>query len=439
MAVEERSGPGGRAARSLVAGTKRRYLELMHRSATGGLSVGLVLCVLCGGCQRVGFHVAGRRDTSAPPGDARFVADAVADASRPGTDAADASGPGTDAGDASLPDTSAPDTGGGPTAGLLLWLPMADDPSDGVDDVAGGGATAHCSSCPTLAAGAYQFSGSQYVKVDPEPRFQTTTGFTVAIRARPSSMGLFQVMVCKLYGTAVANSWHLSLRQASGCADRFYYETTDGGGYQVLTSEDAVSIDRWWHVASTWDGSTKRLYLDGVLVKSGSNTTLMDSGPIYIGTDWDSGAPAHLFHGALRDFRLYDRALSDAEVAQLAGAVAPPAPPVPGAVTALILVDAATDTDIGPLTSPASVTVPPGGINIRAEVSGAPGSVRFVLDGSPYRVENTAPYSLEGDTNGDYAAWNPTSGLHTVTATPFCGSGATGTMGGTVSLQLDIN
>jgi hypothetical protein len=352
--------------------------------------------------------------------------------------------------DASPPDASPPDAAdagspaidsGGPTGGLLVSLPMTDNPSDGVDDVAGGGATAHCSSCPTLVAGAYQFSGSQYLKIKPEPRFQTTAGFTVAIWARPTSMGLFQVLASKLYGTAVANSWHVSLRKATGCADRFYFETTDGTGYQVITGADAVSIDRWWHVAVTWDGSTKRLYLDGALVKSGGGTTLMDSGPIYVGSDWDNGAPAHLFHGALRDFRLYDRALSATEIAQLsAGKVSGPPPAVPGAVTGLVLVDAATDADIGPLTSPATITVPAGGVNIRAEVSGAPGSVKFGLDANPsYRVEDTAPYSLEGDAGGDYAAWNPASGPHTVTATPYCGSGATGTVGSVYTVQLNVN
>ena len=68
-------------------------------------------------------------------------------------------------------------------------------------------------------------------------------------------------------------------------------------------------------------------------------------------------------------------------------------------MTALVLVDAASDTDIGPLANPATISVPAGGINIRAEVSGTPGSVRFGLDGNPsYRVESTAPFSLTGDT-----------------------------------------
>ncbi len=46
---------------------------------------------------------------------------------------------------------------------------------------------------------------------------------------------------------------------------------------------------------------------------------------------------------------------------------------------------------------------------------------------------------LEGDTNGNYAAWNPASGKYTITATPFCGSGASGTAGSAYAVQLNVN
>jgi hypothetical protein len=85
----------------------------------------------------------------------------------------------------------------------------------------------------------------------------------VAIWVKPSSMGLFQVPASKLYGSSVANSWHLSLRKGAACADRFYYETTNGSGYQTITSADKVPKDRWWHVAATWDGSSCTLDTSG--------------------------------------------------------------------------------------------------------------------------------------------------------------------------------
>lgn len=255
-------------------------------------------------------------------------------------------------------------------------------------------------------------------------------------------MGVFQVLAAKIYGSSVADSWQLSLRSAQSCSDRFYLETHNGSGYQTLNSAQLVPTDRWWHVVATWDGSTRRLYLDGALVASDSDTTLWDGGAIYLGCDSDSGAPKHFFHGALRDFRLYHRALNPTEVGQLqqaAGIVQAAPTALPGAVTQLVLVDAATDADIGPISKAATITLPAGGINIRAEVSGAPGSVRFGLDGNAsYRVESTAPFAFAGDVNGDYAPWTPSPGQYTIAATPYCETSAAGAQGATVTVQLTI-
>jgi hypothetical protein len=40
-----------------------------------------------------------------------------------------------------------------------------------------------------------------------------------------------------------------------------------------------------------------------------------------------------------------------------------------------------------------------------------------------YRVESGAPFALAGDQAGDYNAWTPGPGAHTVRATPFSGTG----------------
>ncbi|WP_218840202.1 malectin domain-containing carbohydrate-binding protein [Spirosoma fluviale] len=52
----------------------------------------------------------------------------------------------------------------------------------------------------------------------------------------------------------------------------------------------------------------------------------------------------------------------------------------------------------------------------------------FSLDGkSDYRTEIVAPYSLAGDTDGDYNDWTPSVGTHTLTATPYNSQGQVGT------------
>jgi len=94
-------------------------------------------------------------------------------------------------------------------------------------------------------------------------------------------------------------------------------------------------------------------------------------------------------------------------------------------VTGFTLVNADTDSDIGPLNDGDTInlTVVGTSLSIRADVSGSVSSVRFGLDGNPnYRTENVAPYALAGDSSGDYHPWTPSLGSHTVVATPNVGS-----------------
>jgi len=69
-----------------------------------------------------------------------------------------------------------------------------------------------------------------------------------------------------------------------------------------------------WHLATyTWDGTTNMLYIDGVQI--GTSTTAPDtaiSTVLYIGDDTST-----LFKGTIDDARVYNRALSAAEVAQI--------------------------------------------------------------------------------------------------------------------------
>ena len=71
---------------------------------------------------------------------------------------------------------------------------------------------------------------------------------------------------------------------------------------------------------------------------------------------------------------------------------------------------------------------------------GAAGSVHFSLnDNQNYRTENTAPFTLEGDTNGKFNAWKPGPGTHTIVATPFARRGASGPRGKPLTLRLMVN
>jgi CubicO group peptidase (beta-lactamase class C family) len=102
-------------------------------------------------------------------------------------------------------------------------------------------------------------------------------------------------------------------------------------------------------------------------------------------------------------------------------------------VSGITLMNADTDQPIGPLLDGMTLdlsALPTRNLNVRADPAGPVASIRFALDANGnYRTETIAPYSLAGDTDGNYAPWTPSPGVHTLTATPYSGPGATGPVG----------
>lgn len=79
--------------------------------------------------------------------------------------------------------------------------------------------------------------------------------------------------------------------------------------------------------------------------------------------------------------------------------------------------------------------------NIQAVTNPATvGSVIIQLSGQQTRtqIETEAPYSLYGDTNGDYKTWRRTPGSYTLTATPYSGPAGTGTAGIPLTVHFEF-
>jgi hypothetical protein len=84
-------------------------------------------------------------------------------------------------------------------------------------------------------------------------------------------------------------------------------------GSDTYSQAGTIALNAWSHLAATYDGSTLRLYVNGTQVSSQTiaGSILGSSGPLRIGgnTVW-----GEWFKGSIDDVRVYDRALSAAEV-----------------------------------------------------------------------------------------------------------------------------
>ena len=209
-----------------------------------------------------------------------------------------------------------PDAAGAP--GLVAWYPL--DMIDGTDvlDFAGDhDGFCSLSQCPLPVpgrrAGAMSFDGTKHIRVLSKVAggLETTTAFTVMLFLSPEEFGPeTRCPISKLFGTGIANSWQLCFSPSAVPTVAF----TDGTTGDLKGASATVALDVWRHYALTWDGSEKRLYIDASMAIQSSGDIAFDGGEILIGADINNATVGNLFIGKIDDVRIYNRAMTQAEI-----------------------------------------------------------------------------------------------------------------------------
>jgi hypothetical protein len=88
---------------------------------------------------------------------------------------------------------------------------------------------------------------------------------------------------------------------------------TFGGSVPTIYSPSTIAVGQWVHLAGTYDGSQIRLYINGTQVASTARTGLIavNNLPMRIGGNSPYG---EFFNGLIDEVRVYNRALSAAEI-----------------------------------------------------------------------------------------------------------------------------
>lgn len=198
---------------------------------------------------------------------------------------------------------------------LIAHWQFDDTPSNGALDSTGHGHTAACATaCPTLVAGkvgmAYHFDAAtqQALTVADSSAFRGNVTISAWMYADTAAGG---AIMSKPVGTGTDNSWQLEQLDTGPVS-------FSGGSVHYLDSPTPIAPGAWHHVAGTWDGTTKRLYVDGAMVASVAATLSYDTHLVYLGADQNTGTTVLYWNGALDDVRIYDRVLGDSEIAALA-------------------------------------------------------------------------------------------------------------------------
>ncbi len=135
-------------------------------------------------------------------------------------------------------------------------------------------------------------------------------GFTVHLWVRglmnqPAGIAL---LAEKYHGWGTG--WALQLTSGNGTVR---WAIGDGSGFPEVSSTLGVLDGVFHHVAGTWDGSTMRLYVDGLFQAATSLTVAApNTGPLNLGFWWFE--PRN-FRGQLDEVAIHSRALSASEIA----------------------------------------------------------------------------------------------------------------------------
>jgi hypothetical protein len=251
---------------------------------------------------------------------------------------------------------------------------------------------------------ALSFNGTNsWVTVADAASLDLTTGMTLEAWVKPTALSSWRTVVMK----ETAGDLAYVLYAYDNAPRPAVYINVSG---QVSTSGGtAPALNAWTHLAATYDGASLRLFTNGVLVSNTAKTGAMatSANPLRIG---GNGVWGEYYSGLIDEVRVYNRALSQAEIqTDMATPIGSGGPPPPDT----------TPPTVG-LTQPANGATVSGTTTVTASASDNVGvaGVQFKLDGENLGAEvSVFPYSLSWDTSSAAA------GGHSLTAVGRDGAG----------------
>lgn len=150
--------------------------------------------------------------------------------------------------------------------------------------------------------------GNDFVRVPNHDNLNVETFTLVAWVNVPATTGNWQTVVNKF---VAGDHYGLWLRPDTGVV---HHAHNPGGSNQIIESKTSVTDGKWHHIAGTFDGKVKKVYVDGVF-EGELQTDLKPGGKdadVTIGTDV-RGASVQLV-GAIDEVAIFKVALSEDDI-----------------------------------------------------------------------------------------------------------------------------
>ena len=196
--------------------------------------------------------------------------------------------------------------------GLVAAYGINEGSGTALSDLSGNGNTGAITGATWTTTGkfgsALVFNGtSAQVTIPNSASLQLTTGMTLEAWVYPTTTPTgWRSVITK-------NIDRYYLMASSSQGNRPAVGGTWTAGNENIYGSAGLAVNTWTHLAATFDGATVRLYVNGVQVASQAQTTSLasTSGTLQIG---GSSYPGEYFAGRIDEVRIYNRALSAAEL-----------------------------------------------------------------------------------------------------------------------------
>lgn len=157
---------------------------------------------------------------------------------------------------------------------------------------------------------ALNFDGTNDYVTMLNPTILNFTGqITLSAWAKPDSTSGSRYIVAHGY----SSSSEVFLRYDNGN----YQAGSWNGSNHMVTASASGDVGNWVHVVAVYNGTAWKIFRNGTLLATANDTV----GAIQVGADWNIGAAANgtgrFFDGVIDEVRIYNRGLSDAEVAAI--------------------------------------------------------------------------------------------------------------------------
>jgi hypothetical protein len=168
-----------------------------------------------------------------------------------------------------------------------------------------------------VRGGALSFDGiDDMVSVAPAASLDLTGGLTLQAWVNPGALVGWETLILKERGV---EDFSYALYAHDGGALPGGAAVPGGslrisGAHQTVRGTSALPLNVWTHVATTFDGTTQRIFINGVQVASRAQSGLVNTSGGQLRIGGNTSFADEFFQGLVDEVRIYNRALTAAEI-----------------------------------------------------------------------------------------------------------------------------